>query len=151
MTADVAFYHMTRSRADDTLPPLLSKTLAAEKRAVVCCEQDRFGQISTAIWSRQPDSWLPHGVSGKDEDAALCPIWLTDEAGDNANEAGFLFFLDGKTPEDLPEAERVFILFDGTDDVAVAAARERWKAFEAKGHKLSYWKQDEQGKWSHAQ
>ena len=92
--AEVAFYHLTRSRADDALPPLLAKTLAAEKRAFVCCSKEKFGPLSTAIWSRQPDSWLPHGISGKHDSAAeSCPIWLSDKADDNGNNAGFLSFL----------------------------------------------------------
>lgn len=146
----MAFYHLTRSHADDALPPLLSKTLAAEKRALVCCVKAKFSPISTAIWSRQPESWLPHGVTGTDDDPALCPIWLTDRADDNANTAGFLFFLDGLAPAELPQAERVFILFDGTDEEAVSAAREQWKAYDSSGHELSYWQQDETGKWSRA-
>lgn len=148
--ADVAFYHLTRSHVEDALPPLLSKTLAAEKRGLVCCSKGRFSQVSTAIWSKLQDSWLPHGISGKDDDPSICPIWLTDSADDNANEAGFLFFLDGTAPDDLPGAERVFILFDGTDDAAVTAARSQWKSFGEKGHELSYWQQDDGGKWSRA-
>ena len=150
--ADVAFYHLTRSRADDALPPLLAKTLAAEKKALVCCRKDNFSRLSMAIWSRQLDSWLPHGIAGQhDSDASLCPIWLAESAQENSNKADFLFFLDGRVPDELPSAERVFILFDGTDEAATAAARGQWKALHSGGgHDLSYWRQDDNGKWSRA-
>ena len=149
--AEVAFYHLTRSRADDALPPLLAKTLAAEKRAFVRCSKEKFGPLSTAIWSRQPDSWLPHGISGKhDSTAESCPVWLSDKADDNGNNAGFLFFLDGQAPDDLPPAERIFIIFDGTDEDAVSKARTQWQHFDSAGHTLSYWQQDDAGKWSRA-
>jgi len=147
--AAVAFYHLTRQGADDALPPLLAKTLAAEKRALVCCDENRLGQFSTAIWSRQPDSWLPHGVAGKDDqDAAICPIWLTGDAGANPNSATFFFFLDGRDPSPPDEAERVFVLFDGRQQAAVAEARSQWTNLGDAGHELSYWQQDETGRWT---
>ena len=40
---------------------------------------------------------------------------------------------------------RVFDLFDGNDEAAVAAARERWKAARAGGHALTYWQQGARG------
>lgn len=149
--ANVAFYHLTRSKAEDAMPPLLAKTLAAEKRAMVCCRKDSFSLLSTSIWSRQPDSWMPHGIAGKDDAGAdLCPIWLTDQADENSNKAEFVFYLDGQVPAEMPPAERVFILFDGTDQEAVAAARGHWKDLDGQGHDLSYWQQDDQGKWTRA-
>ena len=33
---------------------------------------------------------------------------------------------------------------------AVAAARERWRTYKGAGHDLSYWKQDERGRWEKA-
>lgn len=147
--AAVAFYHLIRSAAVDALPALLAKTLAADKRALVCCQPERFGQFSTAIWSQPPDGWMPHGVKGRDEDdAALCPIWITDTAADNANQAGFVFFLDGLEAHLDDRVERAFILFDGRDDDAVAQARAQWKDLRAGGHELSYWQQDDNGRWA---
>ena len=42
---------------------------------------------------------------------------------------------------------RVVILFDGNDEEAVERARAGWKRFRAAGHEISYWQQDEQGRW----
>jgi len=39
-------------------------------------------------------------------------------------------------------------MFDGRDQEALAAARQRWKDYQAAGHALAYWQQDEQGRWS---
>ena len=87
--------------------------------------------------------------SGKHDSAAeSCPIWLSDKADDNGNNAGFLFFLDGQAPDDLPPAERIFIIFDGTDEDVVSKARTQWQHFDSAGHTLSYWQQDDAGKWS---
>jgi DNA polymerase-3 subunit chi len=40
----------------------------------------------------------------------------------------------------------VFI-FDGRDEAAVARARADWQTAKAKGHAVSYWQQDEAGRW----
>ena len=45
---------------------------------------------------------------------------------------------------------RVFDLFDGRDDTAVAAARDRWKAGKDAGHTLTYWRQTDRGGWEKA-
>jgi DNA polymerase-3 subunit chi len=82
--------------------------------------------------------------SGSDQ-----PIWLTTGA-ENANGAGFLFLVDGAVHAGVAGFKRVFELFDGRDDAAVAAARDRWKAYKDAGHMLSYWQQDDRGRWNKA-
>ena len=44
--------------------------------------------------------------------------------------------------------ERCLLLFDGHDGDAVQAARDRWKVFREAGHDLSYWQQDDSGRWA---
>ncbi|HCD50287.1 MAG: DNA polymerase III subunit chi [SAR116 cluster bacterium MED-G04] len=147
MTA-VAFYHLTRSSAVEALPLLLAKTLDAGKTALVCCDDARFNQFSTAIWSHQPNSWLPHGIAGRDDDdAGICPIWITNTPDQNSNDGRFIFYLDG-LEVDIPQtAERVFVLFDGRDDAAVGHARQQWKGLRDHGHDLTYWQQNDRGGW----
>ena len=141
---EIGFYHLTRTGADQALPVLLGRTLAAGKRAVVQCGSDeRLAALDTALWLCPEPDWLPHG-SAKDGNADLQPIWLTvtDEAPNNAS---FLFLIDGADSTTLPAFERVFDLFDGRDEAALAAARGRWRAAKAAGHTLAYWQQTPTG------
>src|SRR3546814_19019765 len=39
------------------------------------------------------------------------------------------------------------LLFDGGDEEALAQAREQWKALKAAGHAVTYWQQDDSGRW----
>jgi DNA polymerase-3 subunit chi len=39
------------------------------------------------------------------------------------------------------------LLFDGNDAEALAAARAQWSALKAGGHALSYWQQNDDGRW----
>jgi DNA polymerase-3 subunit chi len=141
---EVGFYHLTRTGADQALPQLLGRTLAAGQRALVLCRsEDRVTALDAALWQCTNPDWLPHGTA-TDGDADLQPIWLTTE--DTAlNGARFLFLVDGAQSAKLGEFDRVFDLFDGNDEAAVAAARERWTATKAAGHTLTYWQQGARG------
>lgn len=144
---EVGFYHLTRSAVEAALPQLLDRTLAARQRAVVlCANAERVAALDAALWGGA-DQWLPHGTAA-DGDADIQPIWLTteDEAPNNAR---FLFLIDGAESKRLDEFERVFDLFDGTDEQAVAAARARWAAARAQGLTLTYWRQTTRG-WEKA-
>jgi len=141
--ADIGFYHLTRTGAEQALPALLGRTLAAGKRAVIRCIADRVASVDTALWVCPQPDWLPHGTASMGH-ADLQPIWITD-ADEAPNGATFLFLLDGQSSERLAAFERVFDLFDGGHELAVAAARMRWKAAKLAGHALTYWQQGPRG------
>lgn len=143
---DIAFYHLQKSPLETVLPVLLQKTLEAGKRAVVVAgSEDRVEALNAALWSAQPDGWLPHG-SSKDGHAEDQPIWLT-ASHENPNQATFLFLADGVAAEGFDGFERAFDLFDGNDDQSLQAARERWKSLKETDHALTYWQQDDNGRW----
>jgi DNA polymerase-3 subunit chi len=141
---DIGFYHLTRTGSDQALPQLLGRTLAAAQRAVVLCgDAERMAVLDAALWECKEPDWLPHGTSA-DGDAELQPIWLTTEDA-TPNGARFLFLIDGAQSARLDAFDRVFDLFDGKDEAAVVAARERWAAAKAAGHTLAYWQQGARG------
>jgi len=73
-------------------------------------------------------------------------VWLA-VADDNANRADYLFLTDGAASARVGEFERCFELFDGRDEAALAAARDRWKQYQTAGHALTYWRQTDAGGW----
>jgi DNA polymerase-3 subunit chi len=142
--AEIGFYHLTRTALEVALPKLLGRVLETGGRAVVkAASEERVAALDTALWLCPDPDWLPHGTRATGE-ADLQPIWLTtdDEA---PNGARFLFLVEGATSARLDAFERVFDLFDGRDEDAVAAARARWAAAKAAGHTLTYWRQTERG------
>ncbi len=139
---EIGFYHLTRTKAEAALPPLLGRTLATGERAVILCRtEETVTTLDEALWTCPQPDWLPHGTA-RDGDADLQPIWLTitDEA---PNGARFLFLVEGADTPRLADFTRVFDLFDGTDPDAVAAARLRWTVAKEAGHTLTYWQQGE--------
>ncbi len=142
--ADIGFYHLTRTGPGEALPQLLGRTLAAGQRALVLCgSAERVFALDEALWQCTEPDWLPHGTQA-DGDADLQPIWLATEDA-TPNGARFLFLVDGANSARLGQFERVFDLFDGNDEAAVKAARERWVTAKAAGHTLTYWQQGPRG------
>lgn len=143
---DIAFYHLQRSPLAAVLPKLLERTLAAGKRALVLAgSEERVEALNVLLWTQNPNGWLPHG-SARDGTAEAQPIWLT-AVDQNPNGAEYIFLTDGMEAADLAPFERCFDLFDGNDDSALEAARGRWRGLKDSGHALTYWQQNENGKW----
>ena len=137
---EIGFYHLTRSTLAQALPQLLARTLAAGRRAlVVGASAAGLDALSSILWA-QP-GWLPHGLAS-DGDADLQPIWLSAEA-EPLNGARYLFLVEGADTDRIAAFDRVFDLFDGNTQDAVAAARLRWKNAKDAGHTLAYWQQTE--------
>ncbi|MEJ1976138.1 MAG: DNA polymerase III subunit chi [Acetobacteraceae bacterium] len=109
---------------------------------VLCGSEARVAALDDALWAAAEPDWLPHG-SARTGEADLQPIWLT-AVPEAPNGARYLFLIDS-TDTDAGPFERVFDLFDGTDEAAVQAARRRWTAAKAAGHQLTYWQQGERG------
>ncbi len=144
---EIGFYHLTRTDLLSALPALLGRTLSAGEKALVkCCTPDRVAALDSALWLSQSPDWLPHGTAATPH-PEWQPIFLTD-GDDNPAAARFLFLIDGATTTD-PDFTRVFDLFDGNDEAAVAAARTRWKTAKDAGHAITYWKQGANG-WEKA-
>ncbi len=143
---DINFYHMTRVTLEAALPQMLEKTLERGQRAVVRAGSTaRVEALTERLWTYKERGFLPHG-SAKDGHAALQPIWLTDK-DERPNEAQVLFLTDGAASEELADFERCAVLFDGNDEAALAAARAQWTGLKDTGHDLTYWQQNDEGRW----
>ena len=143
---EVWFYHLERSTLDQILPGLLEKTGARGWRALVRSPVDsQLDHLDTWLWTYREDSFLAHGLA-TEPGAEQQPILLTGGAG-NPNAAQVVFLLDDAEPAELSDFERCILIFDGKDDGAVSAARQRWKQLKAAGHEAVYWQQGERGGW----
>jgi len=146
---EVGFYHLRRSALEPALGRLLEKVLASGQRAVVqASSPDRVEALNRALWTFGGDSFLPHG-SRDDGFAEDQPVFLTASA-DYPNGASVLVLVDGAEAEPAAQFSRCLYLFDGHDEQAVAAARERWRQWRARGASVTYWQQTERGGWQQA-
>jgi DNA polymerase-3 subunit chi len=144
----VYFYHLTRTPLDRTLPMLLEKSIAAGWRVVVRGpDEGLLRHLDQKLWRGAEDSFLPHGMAGGAHDA-LQPILLGCDVSAAINNASCLMSVHGAdiTPEEVQALERVCILFDGMDEMAVQHARSQWKSLTATGCAAQYWS-EESGRW----
>jgi DNA polymerase-3 subunit chi len=141
---EVGFYHLLTMPLERALPRLLELGLKAGFRIVVLAgSPERVEHLDAALWSYDDASFLPHG-SRRDGRPERQPIWLT-ESDENPNQADMLVLTDGAGSARLVEYRRCLDLFDGNDEAALAAARERWRGAKEAGHALTYWQQTATG------
>lgn len=140
------FYHLTRSPAEQLVPVLLGKALAAGWRCELRAgEAQRLERLDQHLW--QGEGFLPHGMAGGPHDARQ-PVLLTVAGQQAANDPACLMALDGVavTPDEMARLDRACIIFDGGDDSATARARDQWRELTGAGIEAQYWS-EESGRW----
>jgi DNA polymerase-3 subunit chi len=143
--AEVLFYHLETQPLERVLPALLEKTLERGWRAVVeTSSRPRAEAIDALLWTFRDDSFLPHGIAGADTDIEQPVLIVT--GSENPNAANVRFFVDRAVPQSAEGYQRLVYMFSGHDPDAVSEAREAWKALRD-GNELTYWQQDESGRW----
>lgn len=147
IVSEVFFYHLTESSVDEALPALVEKSVARGWRAAIQSgSADLRDRMDTHLWTYRPEGFLAHGADGCDN-AEDQPVFLTTEES-NPNGAQIRFLIgSAEPPGDIAGYERVVVMFDGLDDEALGAARDQWKALKAAGHDLTYWQQNQEGRW----
>ncbi len=143
---EVGFYQLLKWPLEKALPRLLARAHERGLRAVVRVgSEDRLQALNSVLWTYDPGSFLPHGGPA-DGNASQQPIYLTTEA-ENPNEATVLILTDSLEAADIEKFDRCIDMFDGNDETALAAARDRWRRLKDTGHELTYWRQTEDGRW----
>ncbi len=140
------FYHLTQSPAEQLLPVLITRSLAAgwrvELRGV---DPSRMDWLDKQLW--QGDGFLPHGLAGGPHDARQ-PVLLTVAGQPTPNDPSCLMALDGAdvAPAECATLDRACIIFDGGNAPATARARDQWRALTGAGVAAEYWS-EESGRW----
>lgn len=143
---EVLFYQLERQPLDQVLPGLLEKTLERGWRAVVQAgTEERLEALDTLLWTYADASFLPHGTA-RDGFADQQPVFLTISDA-NPNGAAVRFFVDGADSAELTGYTRAVYLFDGRDEDALLKAREQWKRAREQGFAVTFWQQNERGRW----
>ena len=142
---EIYFYHLEQTPLSSILPDLLRRGLERGLRmAVETNSIENLERLSSSLWAVEDVSFLPHGFG--DDAAEAQSIWLSTDAK-NPNAAVYRFYVDGALPLEIDGLDRALIMIDSNSEEALASARSEWKKRKAEGHAVSYWKQDEGGKW----
>jgi DNA polymerase-3 subunit chi len=144
---DIRFYHMEQSTLDQALPAITMKAWQSGQRVLIKVpDKKEADRLNDLLWTFHPNVFLPHGVDD-DKYANRQPVLIT-QGEDNKNEASILLLTNGCTSEKVPEYNMVCEMLDGRVEAHIKDARQRWKNYKDAGHDLTYWQQDENGKWN---
>ena len=147
---EVRFYHLMKKRLEQALPEIVAKAIERQFRVLIKAgSEERLAVLDQALWTYDPASFLPHSRV-RDGFEAQQPAWLT-LGDDNPNGADVLMLTDGATAADISTFKLCCEIFDGNDETAVAEARARWGQYKAAGHAMTYFQQDDAGKWQQKQ
>ncbi|WP_404338814.1 DNA polymerase III subunit chi [Sphingomonas sp. MMS12-HWE2-04] len=143
----VDFYHLTQVPLERALPQIAEKVLAAGARLlVVADEQALRTKVDQLLWSYAPESFLPHGQAGGEDDARQ-PVLIGDDA-EAGNGARHIALVDGRWRDEALRFDRAFLFFD---EEKVREARLAWKSLgDREGIERRYWKQNDAGRWEQA-
>ncbi|PNG24475.1 DNA polymerase III subunit chi [Methylocella silvestris] len=146
---EIWFYHLQRQSLDQALPVLIEKSLERGWRVVVQgSSEERLAALDQHLWTYRDDSFLAHGRA-VDGDGDLQPVYLATGA-ENPNGARLRIFIEGAPiAGSLANGpyERALAAFNGNDEDELLAARAQWKQLKDQGFALSYWQQNEAGRW----
>ena len=144
---DILFYHLERQPLEKVIPSLLEKTLERGWRAVIRAKSaEKVQLLDESLWAYSEESFLPHAVMAE-PNADIEPIIITTTT-DEPNRPDILFLVEGaEFPESVSAYQRVVLLFDGNDDLALSDARKAWKEVRNRGLESTYWQQSDSGRW----
>ncbi|PCJ95564.1 MAG: DNA polymerase III subunit chi [Hyphomicrobiales bacterium] len=145
--AEILFYHLQSQPLDEVLPGLLERSLERSWKVIIKSGSPQYlDELDALLWTYQEESFLPHGIADGSENDAKQPILLLLEDS-AATSADVLFLVHGAAmPDDLPY-QRVVLIFDGQEELALQNARMQWKSLRDSEHDITYWRQNEAGRW----
>jgi DNA polymerase-3 subunit chi len=143
----VDFYHLTRTPLDRALPRIAERIVENGGRLLIVAEGDAAqARLDQLLWSYAPESFLPHGRAGGEDDARQ-PVLIAGSP-EAANGARNIALADGVWREEALGFDRAFHFFD---EDRIAEARAAWKGLaDREDVERRYWKQNDAGKWEQA-
>lgn len=116
----------------------LRQYLAGQALLVYCTDAARLKAFDQKLWSVDEAAFVPH-VSADDPAAPDTPIWLVannlPQALARAPAKAWLLNLDDQCPPGIENVVRVLEIVSD-EDADKAAARERWRLYQAGGHEV---------------
>jgi len=143
---EIRFYQLSKKNVLEALPEILGKALARDFKIVIkTTDEDSVKEIDNYLWTYNNESFLPHGYK-KNKNQSDQPIWIT-AGDDNPNNANMLVLINNTEVKDLSKTELCCKIFTGSDKEILDNACSTWDEYKKNGFNLSYFKQDDNGKW----
>jgi DNA polymerase-3 subunit chi len=102
---------------------------AGQPLAVLVDDQETAEALDQLLWEFKPDAYVPHQIAG-DEDDEYTAVLIVPPGAPHGPRPLWINLRDAAAPDG---AERLIELIPA-DDAAKTAARQRWRAYQARGH-----------------
>jgi DNA polymerase-3 subunit chi len=146
MSVEVNFYHLVSSSLLEALPKLLEQILSKDyKVLVLCVDKEQMKALDEKCWTYSSNVFLPHATIDDpypDEQPILFSLNL-----DNINKANLLVNLGKEIDLEKLSFSKIVDIFDSKYEAELAAARKRYKLYSNKFYKITYYKQNDKGRW----
>lgn len=120
-------------------------------------DENQINHMSQALWSYKKEGFLPH-LDVSDKSAAQTPILTSsyekfmdlDDIKEVLKDKSMLLVTSQHDiePERLQSFDLCCEMLNGHNQQDVEAGRKRWARYKDAGFSVSYWAQDDQGRWS---
>ena len=142
---EFAFYKTRNFRVDETFYVLAQKALEKNLNSVVIFEtKEVLKDISIMLWSKKPESFLPHSIE-KDNLSNDSPIYLTTRE-DNPNKSQIIFSPEGVLVKKSKNWKRCIYIFDQDDISTFDRLKEHYFLLENSEGKIELYEQNK-GNW----
>ena len=132
MAPEVAFHTGVEDKLGYTCR-LLRKAYRQGARVAVCGAPDLLRQVDQALWTFEPQEFVPHLRLGAGRTATPAqrrtPIWLVEPGAEAPDCAVLVNLGPDPVPAEASYARVIEVVSREPDDAA--AARQRWKRYEA--------------------
>ena len=143
----IDFYHLKDKELATPVAMLAHKSVGIGQKMLILSTDEHMDAVSDALWASSRESFLAHGRNDE-KGADTAPVWLCSDAAANPNKASYVCLTSGLVPPDPKVFQRIFVLFDGTRETAIAFARSCWKDWSClEGVQCCYFVQDDAGLW----
>lgn len=144
---EVFFYHLTTSSLEQMLPRILDRTLHNNWRVLLrSCDEAGLRRLDAQLWGGNNSQFLPHGISNGKNDSDQPVLLTVDNANNNGAKALILVHGAKTSVQEIAKFERVSLVFDGNNEMALKDARGDWKQLTEAGVTAKYWSQAS-GRW----
>jgi DNA polymerase III subunit chi len=139
MSTEVAFHTGVEDKLSHACR-LLRKAYRQGARVVVSGPSPLLQQLDQALWTFEPQEFVPHVRLGPNkapsEAQGRTPIWLVDAGARPPHQEVLVNLGAERRPDDASFKRIIEVVSRDADDVA--AARRRWKQYEAQGWPITH-------------
>lgn len=140
------FYQLNGDSPEAVLPRMLDMALQKGWRIEVRGDApERMERLDQVLWG-PGDEFRPHGLAGGPHDADQ-PILLTVGHASGPRDCLFALYGAPVSEAEARAAQRVCIVFDGTDPEVLSTARSQWRALTGAGLAARFYVRED-GTWA---